>query len=99
MSNLQERINEDLEQNIHDRPHSMRNAQIGIDDLLVEHRLLEREDVVSTPLRCADKGLDLQPVLLSIQQDVQAKLAAAAAQPRKAPARSLDLSVPAESAQ
>jgi hypothetical protein len=42
---------------------------------------------------------ELQPVLLSIQQDVQAKLAAAAAQPRKAPARSLDLSLPAESAQ
>jgi len=42
---------------------------------------------------------ELQPVLLSIQQDVQAKLAAAAAQPRKAPTRSLDLSVPAESAQ
>ena len=42
---------------------------------------------------------ELQPVLLSIQQDVQAKLAAAAARPRKAPTRSLDLSVPEESAQ
>ena len=42
---------------------------------------------------------ELQPVLLSIQQDVQEKLAAAAAQPRKAPTRSLDLSVPVESAQ
>jgi hypothetical protein len=42
---------------------------------------------------------ELQPVLLAIQQDVQEKLAAAAAQPRKAPTRSLDLSVPVDSAQ
>ena len=42
---------------------------------------------------------ELQPVLLSIQSDVQGKLAAAAAAPSKAKARPLDLSVPAESAQ
>jgi len=42
---------------------------------------------------------ELQPVLLSIQRDVQSKLAAAEAQPRQVPTRSLDLSVPTESAQ
>jgi len=42
---------------------------------------------------------ELLPVLQGIEQDIQDKLAAADAQPRKAPVPSLDLSVPPESAQ
>lgn len=42
---------------------------------------------------------ELLPVLQGIEQDIQDKLAAADAQPRKAPTPSLDLSVPPESAQ
>ena len=42
---------------------------------------------------------ELLPVLTSIEEDIQGKLAAAAAQPRRAATPSLDLSVPQESAQ
>src|SRR5690606_39866540 len=36
----------------------------GVDDLLIQNRLLQREDAVAAAPRRACKGLDLQPVLL-----------------------------------
>lgn len=60
-----------------------------IGQLAEEHRFNEVQATMT----------DLLPVLQGIEQDIQDQLAAADAQPRKAPAPSLNLSVPPESVQ